>query len=296
MKNLFQPTPEQISKRKTLREKLYTIIFETNTPQGKRFDLFLLAFIVFSILILFIESLPNLGPTVKLVFYIFEWILSSIFVIEYLLRIWVSPKPRDYILSAWGVIDLVAILPIFFLPFADTVHFFRIIRIVRLIRLFYIFKVNRFTKEAYSLYNSLKASIYKIAVFMFFVVILAVIMGGLMFVVEGGDDTGFRSVPQSIYWAIVTITTVGFGDITPVTDFGKFLASIMMLLGYAIIAVPTGIVTSELVRQRDVEREARRERLRICMACETINPKGSNFCSNCGKTLTENKSQPENKA
>lgn len=292
MKKLFQTTPEDLLRRKSLREKLYTIIFETNTPQGRRFDLFLLAFIVFSILILFIESLPNLSPTVKLVFYIFEWILSSIFLIEYVLRIWVSPKAKNYIFSVWGIIDLIAILPIIFLPFADTVHFFRIIRIVRLIRLFYIFKVNRFTKEAYSLYHSLKASIYKIAVFMFFVVILAVIMGGLMFVVEGGEETGFRSVPQSIYWAIVTITTVGFGDITPVTDLGKFLTSVMMLLGYAIIAVPTGIVTSELVRQRDVEREARRERLRICGACETINLKGSNYCSNCGKPLEESPKNP----
>lgn len=290
MKQSLQPESEDLLKGKSLRQKLYTIIFETNTPQGRRFDLFLLAFIVFSILILFIESLPNLSPTVKLIFYVFEWILSSIFVIEYIIRIWVSPKPKKYIFSAWGIIDLIAILPIFFLPFANTVHFFRIIRIVRLIRLFYIFKVSRFTKEAYSLYHSLKESMYKIAVFMFFVVILAVIMGGLMFVVEGGEETGFRSVPQSIYWAIVTITTVGFGDITPETDLGKFLASIMMLLGYAVIAVPTGIVTSEIVRQRDYNREVRRDRLRVCKECESVNLKEANFCCNCGCSVNEKNS------
>lgn len=282
------PSPKQqrAVKQKTFRQRLYTTIFETRTPQGKRFDLILLAFIVFSILILFIESLPNLSPFWRLTFKITEWFLSTVFVVEYLLRIWVSPNRKAYIFSVWGIIDLLSILPILFLPFHDTAHFLRMIRIVRLIRLFYIFKLNRFTIEAYSLYNSLKASIYKISVFMFFVVILAIIMGGLMFVVEG-EEHGFKSIPQSIYWAIVTITTVGFGDITPNTDFGKFLASIMMLLGYAIIAVPTGIVSAELVKQRTTEPEKDELKQPICASCTHSNSTDSKFCSQCGNSLED---------
>ncbi|MBC9812283.1 ion transporter [Crocinitomicaceae bacterium CZZ-1] len=267
--------------REAFKKKVYSIMFETSTPQGKKFDLLLLAMIVFSLFILIIESLPSLSPTTRLVFYILEWILSIIFVGEYLLRIYVSPKPMQYVLSAWGIIDLLSILPVLLLAFTDSVIYFRIIRILRLIRIFRIFRINQFTREAYSLYNSLIASVYKIAVFMFFVVMLAIIMGGLMFMVEG-KESGFDSIPESIYWAIVTITTVGFGDITPLTDAGKALASVMMLLGYAIIAVPTGIVSVEMFKQRELESKQGKQK---CPQCDAENSSKAVYCNQCGNKL-----------
>jgi voltage-gated potassium channel len=270
------------TEREALRKRLYTTIFETSTPQGKKFDIYLLALILISLFVLMVESLPKLSGTARLIFYIIEWVLSITFLLEYIIRIWVSPKPMKYILSAWGIVDLLSILPIFLLAFSNSAQYFRIIRILRMIRIFRIFRINHFTREAYSLYHSLVASIYKISVFMFFVVILAIIMGGLMFMVEGKEN-GFDSVPESIYWAIVTLTTVGFGDITPNTDLGKFFASIMMLLGYAIIAVPTGIVSVEMFRQRGMEKEPRIR----CHKCESMNDSDSIYCKHCGNNLNE---------
>jgi voltage-gated potassium channel len=280
------PNSEKQKKREEFKKKAYTIMFEASTRQGKRFDLYLLALILFSLVILMIESLPNLSRTTSLIFYICEWILSVIFIVEYVFRIYVSPKPIKYVLSAWGIIDLLSILPVLLLAFTDSAHYFRIIRLLRVIRIFKIFRINKFTLEAYSLYNSLVASIYKISVFMFFVVILSFIMGGLMFMVEGHEN-GFDSIPESIYWAIVTITTVGFGDITPNTDIGKFLASLMMLLGYAIIAVPTGIVSVEMFRQREIEKEAKKDHKKQCSDCQSINSWNAVYCNQCGKRLGE---------
>lgn len=278
---------EKQQQREEFKKQMYNIMFETSTPQGKRFDLYLLVLILFSLIILMIESLPNLSRTTYLIFYVCEWILSIIFVAEYLLRIYVSPKPIKYILSPWGIIDLLSILPVLLLAFTDSIHYFRIIRLLRVIRIFKIFRINKFTREAYSLYHSLVASIYKISVFMFFVVILAIIMGGLMFMVEG-KESGFDSIPESIYWAIVTITTVGFGDITPITDLGKFIASIMMLLGYAIIAVPTGIVSVEMFRQREKDIAEKAGSLK-CSKCGNNNDYNALFCNQCGKELEESK-------
>lgn len=276
---------EKQERREAFKRRMYTIMFETSTRQGKRFDLYLLALILFSLMILMIESLPNLSRTTFLVFYCCEWILSIIFVAEYLLRIYVSPKPLKYILSPWGIIDLLSILPVLLLAFTNSIHYFRIIRLLRIIRIFKIFRINKFTREAYSLYHSLIASIYKISVFMFFVVILAIIMGGLMFMVEG-KESGFDSIPESIYWAIVTITTVGFGDITPISDLGKFIASIMMLLGYAIIAVPTGIVSVEMFRQREKD-NAEKKISSTCSECEHENDFNALFCNQCGNKLSD---------
>lgn len=278
-----KPTPQQKKEaRQAFKKEMYCIMFEASTPAGKKFDLYLMGLIIFSLLILMIESLPTLSPTTRLIFYILEWILSVIFLAEYLMRIYISSKPLKYILSPLGIVDLISVSPILLLAFTDYFHYLRIIRLVRLIRIFKIFKINKFTKEAYSLYHSLVASIYKISVFMFFVVMLSIIMGGLMFIFEGGKSGGFDSIPESIYWAIVTITTVGFGDITPVTDVGKFLASIMMLLGYAIIAVPTGIVSVEMFRQR--EKEMKQKTIN-CSNCSTENDSNALFCNQCGTKM-----------
>lgn len=279
-------TREERKKEKgRFKRWLYITMFEAKTPAGRRFDLYLMGVILFSLLILMIESLPSLSPTSRYFFYIIEWVLSIIFVIEYILRIYVSAKPFKYIASAWGVIDLLSILPVLFLAFFESTHYFRIIRILRLIRVFKVFRVNKFTKEAYSLYHSLVASIYKISVFMFFVILLAVISGGIMFVVEGNGENDFNSVPESIYWAIVTVTTVGFGDMAPTTDLGKFIASIMMLLGYAIIAVPTGIVSLEMFRHQEKERA---EESTSCQNCSGLNRKDATYCNQCGSKLKNN--------
>lgn len=268
--------------RERFKRRLYITMFEAKTPAGRRFDLYLMGLILVSLLVLMIESLPSLSPTTRYVFYIIEWILSVIFVIEYILRIYVTAKPFKYIASAWGVIDLLSILPVLFLAFYESTHYFRIIRILRLIRVFKVFRVNKFTKEAYSLYHSLVASVYKISVFMFFVILLAIISGGLMFIIEGNGENGFNSVPESIYWAIVTVTTVGFGDMAPTTDLGKFLASMMMLLGYAIIAVPTGIVSLEMFRYQENERT---EDLVSCPNCKSFNKNDAVYCDQCGVTI-----------
>ncbi len=278
-----KPTPQQKKEaRQAFKKEMHCIMFEASTPAGKKFDLYLMGLIIFSLLILMIESLPTLSPTTRLIFYILEWILSVIFLAEYLMRIYISSKPLKYILSPLGIVDLISVSPILLLAFTDYFHYLRIIRLVRLIRIFKIFKINKFTKEAYSLYHSLVASIYKISVFMFFVVMLSIIMGGLMFIFEGGKSGGFDSIPESIYWAIVTITTVGFGDITPVTDVGKFLASIMMLLGYAIIAVPTGIVSVEMFRQREKEVK---QKTTNCSNCSAENDSNALFCNQCGNKM-----------
>lgn len=273
---------EKQASKALFKQKLYDIIFGTSSKMGRKFDIYLLWFILFSIFILIIESLPSLSGSAKVVFYALELIVSIIFIAEYLVRIYISPKPIKYILSVWGIIDLLAILPVLLMPFTDHAHFFRIIRILRLIRVFKIFRINKFTREAYSLYNSLVSSVYKISVFMFFVVMLAVIMGGLMFMLESKTNEQLNSIPKSIYWAIVTITTVGFGDVTPVTDLGKFFASIMMLLGYAIIAVPTGIVSLEMFRQG--KKETAKSRVK-CPSCAYANEASAVYCSQCSTVL-----------
>ncbi|KXK40146.1 MAG: ion transporter [Saprospiraceae bacterium] len=272
---------ERNASREDFKKRIYTILFETSTPQGRKFDIYLLGLICFALLILMIESLPTLSPTAKLIFYIIEWIISITFAIEYILRIYVSPKPIRYILSIWGIIDLLSVLPILFLAFSDSTQYFRIIRVLRLIRIFKIFRINKFTREAYSLYYSLTASVYKISVFMFFVVLIAIIMGGFMFIVEHENKTGFNSIPDSIYWAIVTVTTVGFGDITPKSDLGKLLASIMMLLGYAIIAVPTGIISMEMFKYQERDKKPGKK----CLSCNHENDFDAQYCNQCGERM-----------
>lgn len=282
MSKTYKTAAEKREAREQFKKKWHDIIFSTSTKQGRRFDIYLLWFILFSIFLLIIESMPNLSDSARIIFYVLEVTVSIIFIIEYFFRIYISTRPLKYILSVWGIIDLLAILPVLLIPFTNQAYFFRIIRILRLIRIFKIFRINKFTREAYSLYNSLVSSVYKISVFMFFVVMLAVIMGGLMFMLEGGANEQLNSIPKSIYWAIVTITTVGFGDVTPITNLGKFFASIMMLLGYAIIAVPTGIVSLEMFRQSG--KETAKKHLK-CTVCNHTNEIAAIYCNQCSNKL-----------
>ncbi len=262
-----------------MREKLHEIIFGTSTKAGRNFDLILLVFILLSVFVVLMESVPEWRNEHFVGLYYVEWGFTILFTLEYIIRIFVSPKPLKYILSSWGIIDLVSILPTFISPFISGYTSFRVVRALRLLRVFRILKLSRFTSESQALAYSLKASYYKIMVFLFFVVMMMIMAGTVMYIIEGGRN-GFDSIPESIYWAIVTVTTVGYGDIAPVTAIGKILASLMMIIGYAIIAVPTGLISVEMANyNRDLKSDMK------CTNCEHINPSGSVFCNHCGKEL-----------
>ena len=265
----------------TNKQKLYQIVFESDTKAGKRFDVILLWCILFSILTAVLDSMPDLHKNFNNQFYIIEWFFTILFSIEYLLRIKISPKPLRYIFSFWGFIDLLAILPTYFSLLAFGYHYFLVLRIFRLLRVFRILKLVRFNKEAIFLLKSLKSSSYKIGIFFSAVLTIVILLGTIMYVVENGEN-GFTSIPQSIYWAIITVTTVGYGDIVPHTVSGKFISSVAMIIGYAIIAVPTGIITLEMSKVS--------EKSTICPQCGSKNPEGSTFCAHCGSQLKKNES------
>ncbi len=263
--------------RKT-KERLYIIVFGTETKAGKRFDLVLLWVILFSVLIVMLESVPEIRSKLIEPFIIIEWVLTIVFSIEYLVRIWISPGRFKYLFSAWGLIDLLSILPTYLSLFFPGYHYLLIVRIFRLLRIFRILKLARFNRESQVLLKALRSSLYKISIFLVAVVAIVTFMGTIMYVVEGGKQ-GFTSIPQSIYWAIVTVTTVGYGDMVPHTVLGKFISSFAMILGYAIIAVPTGIVTVEMSKSGLTNT--------TCSKCNTSVLKSDNFCKNCGKAISE---------
>ena len=262
-----------------MKKKLYKIIFGTTEQSGKVFDVVLLFLILISVFIVMFESVPEWRERFETELFYVEWFFTIIFTVEYVLRIWVSPKPLKYITSWWGVIDLISIVPTFISPLFSGTSSLRVVRAVRLLRIFRILKLSRFTAESQALAHSLKASYYKITIFLFFVVLMMVMAGTLMYVIEGGEN-GFTSIPASIYWAIVTTTTVGYGDVIPATDFGKILSSMMMILGYAIIAVPTGIISVEMSQYKDDG-----EKDNLCDNCEADNPFGSIYCNQCGNEM-----------
>lgn len=262
-----------------MKNKLYKIIFGTLGKAGRIFDVVLLFLILISVFVVMFESVPEWSQRFETELFYTEWAFTIIFTIEYLLRIWVSPKPIKYMTSWWGIIDLVSIVPTFISPFISGYTSLRVIRAVRLLRIFRILKLSRFTAESQALAHSLKASYYKITIFLFFVVMMMVMAGTVMYVIEGGEN-GFSSIPASIYWAIVTTTTVGYGDVVPATDFGKMLSSMMMILGYAIIAVPTGIISVEMSKYKD---DGQKDNL--CDNCDTDNPFGSIYCNQCGEEM-----------
>ena len=264
---------------KTTRERLYEIIFEADTRAGKLFDLVLLVIILLSVLLVLLESVPGIRINYSSILKILEWIITIIFTVEYLLRVVIVQKPVKYILSFYGIIDFLAVIPTYIsLVFVGT-HSLIVIRILRLLRVFRILKLTRYSSAGQKLGRALWASREKISVFIFFVIILVVIIGTIMYLVEG-EEHGFSSIPRSIYWAVVTLTTVGYGDISPETPFGQFLASVVMILGYAIIAVPTGIVTSELMKP------AEKQNTQVCRncLCETHDDDAI-YCKKCGNKI-----------
>jgi voltage-gated potassium channel len=259
-----------------MREKLHDIIFGTTSKAGRNFDLVLLVFILLAVFTVMFESIKSWQEAYPEFFYYAEWVFTVFFTIEYIIRIYVSHKPIKYIFSVWGIIDLLAILPTYLAIFVSGYTSLRVIRALRLLRVFRILKLNRFTSESQALFHSLRASLYKIIVFFFFVMLIVTLTGTLMYVIEGGEH-GFDSIPESIYWAIVTTTTVGYGDITPTTELGKILSSIMMITGYVIIAVPTGLITVGMARYKADGKEDN-----LCEHCGHDNPFGSVYCNQCG--------------
>lgn len=263
-----------------VRKKLYRIVFGTSTKSGRMFDIWLLGFILASVLVVMLESVPELGSQNIKLFLILEWVFTIIFSIEYIIRIFISPKPFRYIFSFWGLIDLLSILPTYLSFFVFGYHYLLVVRVFRLLRVFRILKLARFNAESKVLMIALKSSLYKISIFLLTVLAIVVFLGTIIYVVEGGEE-GFTSIPQSIYWAVVTVTTVGYGDMVPHSVLGKFISAMAMMLGYAIIAVPTGIVT---VAMSNSDNEK-------CNDCGTRNNKAARFCNNCGTDFARSKVQ-----
>lgn len=270
--------------RTAATERFYRIVFGTDTRAGKVFDITLLWMIVISVVVVILESIPRLSREYRSLFFSLEIFFSVLFTVEYILRIVISPNPFRYIRSRLGIIDLLGILPFYMSMFAVGYHYLIVFRFLRMLRVFRILRLFRFVRESEQLFAALRASFHKIAVFISFVLTIVVLLGTLMYVVEG-QENGFTSIPESIYWTIVTITTVGYGDITPQTGLGKWIASVIMLCGYAIIAVPTGIVTVEMTRRAGSIGK------KTCADCGHNNDEQARFCNYCGTQFTETPQQ-----
>lgn len=267
-----------------VRNKLKVVIFGTDTKAGRLFDIFLLWAILFSIILIMLETVPPLNAKYRDLFRILEWIITILFTIEYFLRIWVVKKKAGYIFSFFGIIDFLSIAPSYIGLFVTGYHPLMILRAIRLLRVFRVFQLTEFLSESAQMGRAMMASFRKIVIFLSILIVLVMVLGTIMFIVEGPEH-GFNSIPQSIYWAIVTITTVGYGDITPATFAGKVVSSIIMLLGYSIIAVPTGIVTAEFAKTVNLKKKISRIK-RFCHQCGIeIFDQNANFCRNCGTAL-----------
>lgn len=264
------------------KERIHEIIYEADTKQGKLFDVILLIAILTSIVLVMLESINSINSRYGFLLNIFEWVITILFSFEYILRIISIKKPFKYIFSFYGVIDFFSTIPKYLSLIFIGSHHFAALRALRLLRVFRILKLTRYIGASNKLLIALKASRAKIAVFLFFILILCVILGAVMYMIEG-EENGFTSIPKSIYWAIVTMTTVGYGDIAPQTAFGQFIASIIMILGYGIIAIPTGIVSSEITKTHANTIDTNTQ---SCGNCATEDHKdNSEFCYNCGRNL-----------
>ncbi len=264
------------------RHRWRRIIFDHDTPAGRAFDVWLLVAIVSSVVVVMLDSFAGLPPRVHIVLWVLEWGFTALFTVEYIARLWCAAKPVRYARSFWGVVDLLALLPTYVSLILPGGRFLALVRILRLLRVFHILRLPAYTREAGILLEALKASRYKITVFVFTVLTISAVVGSLIYLIEG-PISGFDSIPTAMYWAIVTLTTVGYGDLSPATPLGRILASALMILGYGVIAVPTGIVTLEL--QRTV-REKGAPRAVSCPRCgRGGHDADAHFCKECGTQL-----------
>ncbi|MGI9551528.1 MAG: ion transporter [Aurantibacter sp.] len=274
---------EQGIRIKGWKEKLHEVIYGTHTRAGKVFDIVLLILIVYSVIIVMLESLPRFDVKYHRFFDVSEWIVTILFTIEYILRIVCIDKPKKYIFSFFGIVDLLSTIPKYLSYFVVGSQYITAFRALRLLRVFRILKLVRFVGESNNLVRALRASRTKIFVFVFFVLIVAVLLGTIMYLVEGPEH-GFNSIPHSVYWTIVTLTTVGYGDISPETAVGQFIATFIMIIGYGIIAVPTGIVSAEYA-SKDKKR-LKEIKGTSCPDCDTnILRIDAAYCRKCGSKL-----------
>ena len=273
-----------------LKSKLHTIIYEADTPMGKLFDVVLLILILVSVILVMLESVTSIDTHYHDFLYFGEWVITIFFTIEYILRIITVKKASNYIFSFYGIIDFLSTIPLYLSFILAGSNALLAVRALRLLRVFRILKITRYMGEANKLNKALRDSKPKILVFLFAVLILSIIAGTIMYLVEG-EQSGFVSIPISVYWCIVTLTTVGFGDIAPVTPLGQFIAAIIMIMGYGIIAVPTGIVSAEYASKKTHtvdDPEYIHVNTQSCQNCnENNHHDNAEFCHKCGSTLHE---------
>ncbi len=266
-----------IGSTKGWRKKLFIIIFGAETKWGKFFDVLLIVAISLSVLVVMLDSIAAYRLQFGEIFKTAEWVFTILFTIEYVIRVIAVKEPRKYIFSFFGIIDFLAIIPTYISILLPGTEYLLAIRVLRILRVFRVLKLVKYLDEAEYISNALIASRRKITVFLFAVIMLAIFAGSLLYVIEG-QENGFTSIPTSIYWAIVTLSTVGFGDITPVTTLGKFIAATIMVLGYGIIAVPTGIVSYEMARVKTAPRQ--------CPRCKfDDHDQDAVYCKKCGEAL-----------
>jgi voltage-gated potassium channel len=264
----------------TLRDQARTIIFEAETPAGRAFDVVLIICILVSVVAVFLDTVPPINAAYGELLYVVEWCFTILFTIEYAARLWCIEHPARYARSFYGVVDLLGILPTYLSIFFVGAQYLLVIRILRVLRVFRVLRLLRYVREADILFEAVRGSRRKILVFLVLVLSVVVIAGSVMYLVEGPEH-GFTSIPASMYWAVVTVTTVGYGDISPETPLGRFIASAVMILGYAIIAVPTGIFSVQLT-----EAMRRRQNTRSCPSCAADGHAGeASFCWRCGSKL-----------
>ena len=269
------PSPIQ-----TFRSRLHEVIFEADTPAGKAFDVALIAVILLSVLVVMLDSVTRIRQHYAGLLNNLEWIFTFLFTLEYLLRLFCVKRPLKYATSFFGIIDLLAVIPTYLSLLFPGSHYLIVIRVLRVLRIFRVLKLVQYLSEATLLTRALRASRRKITVFLFTVLVLVVIIGSLIYIIEG-EAHGFTSIPRSIYWAIVTLTTVGYGDISPGTPLGQALAALVMILGYSIIAVPTGIVTAEISSAGKEEISTQ-----VCPFCSAEgHDRDAKFCKYCGGKL-----------
>ncbi|KAA1188166.1 ion transporter [Pseudohalioglobus sediminis] len=279
-----------------LQSAFYRVIFGTETTAGKWFDICLIIVILASVLIIMLDSIDAYHARYGVLFLQIEWAFTILFTIEYMVRLWCSPNPKAYARSVYGVVDLLALLPTYFSLLLPQAAPLLIIRLLRILRIFRVLRLLYLLDEANHLARALHRSARKIFVFFSMVIILATIFGCLLYVVEGPEH-GFNSIPHSIYWAIVTITTVGYGDVVPMTPLGQIISACGMLIGYAVIAVPTGIVTAELTMGQQLEKERHIRQSRNCSTCATVETDpAAHYCRRCGSHLPSPGHAPEKRS
>jgi voltage-gated potassium channel len=279
----MSPIQDTPAPRARWRDRAYTVIFEADTPAGRHFDLWLIVLIVLSVLVVMADSVQGLHRHYSQTFSVLEWVFTACFTLEYIARLICHPQPLRYATSFFGVVDLVSVLPTYLALIVPEVHALIDVRVLRLLRVFRVLKLAAYVSEYQSLLGALAASRRKILVFLSAVLMVVVVLGTVMYVVEGPAN-GYSNIPTSVYWAITTMTTVGFGDITPKTDLGRLISSVVMLLGWGTLAVPTGIVSAEMAVRRQMAESG--PAARRCPACHSDGHRSdARHCHHCGGAL-----------